>query len=304
MDVGRLRTRLAPALLMACAAGCASVFGPTTATSFMNLIERDPDPNVRYKAYQSLGQARVYDDQEQKARAAQLLVTKLDPRLEPLASRAVICRTLGELGDPVARDAMIRLCRDPDPLIRSEAYCALGKVGKTEDSTLLMQAMTLDQDDHCKAAAIEALGSLKKVDPRTESYLVRSLDSDDPRIRFAALRSLRKISGKDLGSKQEPWRAYVLAKYGEKIEPPNTAIADAGSRDPAASPASLFPSVRPPGSTPGGDVWSRSSETDDFGAPYLATRAATNTPQAPGQTPLPAPPTTGPKGVFSKIFGY
>ena len=38
-----------------------------------------------------------------------------------MATRAVICRTLGELGDPVARDAMIRLVRDPDGMIRAEA---------------------------------------------------------------------------------------------------------------------------------------------------------------------------------------
>jgi hypothetical protein len=274
----------------------------------MHQVERDPDPNVRYKAYQSLGKAAVYDDAEQRARAARLLVTKLDPRVEPLASRAVICRTLGEIGDPVARDSLIPPCHDSDPLIRAEAYCSLGKVGKPEDSTVLMQAMTLDRDDHCKAAAAEALGSLKQADPRTEGYLVRALDNDDPRIRYAALRSLRKISGKDFVSKQEPWRAYVLAKHGEKIEPPTTAIADAGSRDPAASPASMLPSVRPPGPTPSGDVWSRATEIDDNGAPYLGNRAAANGPQAPGQTalptPAPAPPTSGPRGVLSKILGY
>src|SRR5438094_493355 len=79
-----------------------------------------------------------------------------------------------------------------------------------------------DRDDHCKVAAIEAIGSLKEVDPRTEPYLVRRLDGNaeaDPRIRYAALNALRKIGKKDLGSKPEAWRAYVLAKYNEKIDP-------------------------------------------------------------------------------------
>ncbi len=310
MDVGRLRTRLAPGLLMACTCGCASPFGPTTAMSFMRQVERDPDPNVRYKAYQNLGRASVYDDAEQRARAARLLVSRLDPRAEPLASRAVICRTLGDLGDPVARESMIRFCHDSDPLIRAEAYGALGKVGKPEDSTVLMQAMTLDRDDHCKAAAAMALGSLKKVDPRTEGYLVRALDSEDPRIRHAALQSLRKISGKDFGAKQGPWRAYVLAKYGEKIEPPSTAVADAGSRDPSATPASLLPTARPPAGASATDDWSRATETDDFGAPYLVNRTAPTVaqPQAPGQAALPAAPSAAPpsgvRGVLSKIVGY
>jgi hypothetical protein len=256
---------------------------------------------VRYKAYQALGSARVYDDNTQKAAAAKLLLANLDARKEPLASRAVICRTLGDLGDPSARDAMVRLVRDADPLIRAEAYRALGKVGRREDATVLMQAMTLDLDDHCKSAAIEALGSLKDPDPRTEGYLVRALDNDDPRIRFAALRSIRKISGKDLGAKPEPWRAYVLAKHGEKIEPPP--IADAAPVDRAASMASLPGSARPPSSDADPMApWVRGEQSVDD-APYLPGKLADTPPQAPGQKSLPAPP-TGQRGFVSKIFGY
>ncbi len=308
MDVERLRTRLAqgvPIVLVALS-GCAGIFGPTTATSFMHQIERDPDPNVRYKAYQSLGSARVYDDSEQRAAAAKLLLTKLDPRQEPLASRAVICRTLGEIGDPSARDAMARLVRDPDPLIRAEAYRALGKVGRREDSTVLMQAMTLDNDDHCKAAAIEALGSIKDVDPRTEGYLTRSLVSDDPRIRYASLKSLRKISGKDLGAKPGPWRAYVLAKHGEKIEPPADDEPGRAPLDRAAEMASLSASA-PPASAPTdpSGVWNRNSEAGPDDAPYLGANTAPMPKANPGQTPLPAPPPAAPpQGILSKMFGY
>jgi hypothetical protein len=309
MDVGRLRIRLAPALLLAMASGCASVMGPTTATSFMRIIERSPDPNARFKAYQSLASPGAYDDNEQRARAARLLVTKLDPKAEPLASRAMICRTLGELGDPVARDAMVRLSGDPDPLIRAEAYRSLGKVGRREDATVLMRAMTLDLDEHCKAAAAEALGSLRDVDPRTEPYLVRALENDDPRIRFAALQSLRKLSKKDLGAKPEPWRDYVLAKYGEKIEP--TTVADANgqpARDPAAAPASMSPaSPRLGPQSPPGAAWNRTSTTpEEADAPYLnaMTGTAPTPPSNPGQAPLPAPPPAGPRGIINKIFGY
>lgn len=304
MDVERLRTRLAPGGFLMIAAlagpGCTSVFGPTTAASFMRQVETSPDPNIRYKAYQSLGSARVYDDSAQKAAAAQLLLTKLDPKQEPLASRAVICRTLGDLGDPSARDAMIRLVRDPDPLIRSEAYRALGKVGRREDATVLMQAMTLDRDDHCKAAAIEALGSLKDFDPRTESYLVRHLDDDDPRVRYESLKSLRKLSRKDLGARPEPWRDYILAKYGEKIEPPrpdaplDRAMA-AASMPPTGGPGTPSPS---PATDPTG-AWNRGPAAGNEDAPYLNNPAPAN----PGQTPLPSPPSV-PRSILSRMFGY
>ena len=96
--------------LLAClpvgSTGCAHYIG-TTARSYLNTIEHDPDPNVRYLAYSKLGSPQLYDKAEQKAEAVKKLVEKLDGSKEPTASRAVICRTLGELGDPNAREALI-----------------------------------------------------------------------------------------------------------------------------------------------------------------------------------------------------
>jgi hypothetical protein len=246
MDVARLQPRRAPTTLAGLvlvlasgwAAGCTQtrLFGPTTAASFMKLIEKDPDPNVRYRAYQALGTQRVYDDSSQKARAARLLLSRLDPTREPLASRAAICRTLGELGDPVARDALIRLVRDPDPQLKTEAIRALGKVGRPEDATVLMQIMTLDNDPDCKVAAIEGLGLLKIADPRTEGYLVQAMDDESPAIRLAALESLRKISGQDFGVQSEPWRKYVLSKRNAPLPPSVNAPSPAPASGPTLPP--------------------------------------------------------------------
>ena len=210
MDVARRWTRLALTIASACLVGC-SLMGPTTATSFLNQIEKSRDPNERFKAYQSLASPRCYDNDEQKARAVKALIKGLEPGKEPLATRAVICRTLGVLGDPAARDPIIVLVRDPDPLIRVEACRSLGKIGRPEDATVLMRAMTLDTNPDCQVAAIEALGTLKTSDPRTPGYLVQAMENDDPAIRLAAYEALRKITGKDLGVKVDPWRALIVA---------------------------------------------------------------------------------------------
>jgi hypothetical protein len=219
MDVARLRARyvanglrlVVPMLVLAMLTGCSAI-GPTTATSFLKQVESDPDPNVRFKAYKALGTERVYDDAAQKHRAAELMLRRLDPQKEPMASRALICRTLGTIGDPIARDAMIRLVRDPDVLIRAEAIRALGRVGSPEDATVLMQAMKLDADADCKVAAIDSLGLLKAADPRTEAYLVEAMEDDDPGIRLAAYGSIKKLTGKDLGPKPGPWRELVVGR--------------------------------------------------------------------------------------------
>ena len=228
MDVACLRPRFASAIVLglsgATFAGCA-LFGPTTAMSFVRQIEQSPDPNLRYKAYQNLASPRCYDDDGQKTKAVHAMLARLDPEKEPPATRIVICRTLGAIGDPAARPALIRLVRDPDPLLRGEACRALGKVGVSQDATILMQAMMLDTDPNCQVAAIEGLGDLRSKDPRRVSTLVKALEHEDPAIRYASVQSLRKITGKDLGVEVGPWKALVAE--AEKTADPATAKAAA-----------------------------------------------------------------------------
>ena len=127
MDVAAFRSRLAfhSIRLGFLAAfigfgGCASLM-KTTATSFLNEIETSDDPNVRFKDYEKLASPRCYDSNEQRARAVKVLLAALNGKREPVATRAVICRTLGSLGDPAAREPMLRLARHSDVLLRSEA---------------------------------------------------------------------------------------------------------------------------------------------------------------------------------------
>ena len=92
------------AVVMA-AAGCSTYVG-TTAKSFLNHVRTDPDPNARYLAYSKLGSTDAYDTEEQKSEAVDTLIEKFERGNEPVASRAMICRTLGELARPeVARPA-------------------------------------------------------------------------------------------------------------------------------------------------------------------------------------------------------
>src|SRR4051794_27744123 len=89
------------AMAMAAPPGCANHIG-TTATSFLNKVRDSPDPNVRYLAYAKLASPNCYDDEQQKIEAVRTLVAVLDKKREPVASRAMICRTLGILRDPEA----------------------------------------------------------------------------------------------------------------------------------------------------------------------------------------------------------
>lgn len=209
VGVGR-PAAIALALAIA-AAGCGGFIG-TTSTSFLGNIRDSDDPNVRYLAYEKLASPGCYDDDTQKAEAARVLAEKLAAGTEPLASRAVICRTLGAIGRPEAAPALREAVADEDPLIRAEACRALGKVGSaTDDCTLLARVMAADTQADCRVAAIEALGTLKAGDPRIRTLLVDGMEHADPAIRLASYEAIRSISGTDLGPEAKAWRSTLTA---------------------------------------------------------------------------------------------
>ncbi len=138
-----------------------------------------------------------------------MLAAKLKEGREPIATRAVICRTLGMLRRPEAREVILAATNDEDALVRAEACRALGRVGRSEDATVLARVMTLDVSAECRVAAIESLGELKSPDKRITQHLVSGMEHDEPAIRVASWNALKSITGKDLGVDAIEWKKYV-----------------------------------------------------------------------------------------------
>jgi HEAT repeat protein len=204
---------IVPAGLAALAvAGCAGVTG-TTAASFLRQARENRDPNVRYQAYAKLGWPKNFDNDEQKLEAVRVLSAALEGEKEPVATRAVICRSLGTIGRPEARPALLQAVNDPEPVVREEACRALGRVGRPEDATVLARIMTVDTQGDCRIAAIEGLATLKAADPRIEALLVDGMEHRDPGIRLASVQALQSITGQSLGPEPGPWRKYVQARH-------------------------------------------------------------------------------------------
>jgi HEAT repeats len=200
---GVRRLLLVPIILVA---GCTTTWVGTTAKSFIGRVRNDPDPNVRYRAYAKLGDLTAYDTPEQRDEAVRLLMDKFENGREPTATRAIICRSLGKLGDKRARPLLIKAVNNPEAVIKIEACRALGKVGQPEDATVLAQVMSVDSLEDARIAAIEGLAELKTTDPRIYQVLVDSMEHDDPAIRLASLDALRKLTGKDHGTDPAVWR--------------------------------------------------------------------------------------------------
>jgi HEAT repeat protein len=215
------RTLLATLASLALTLGQPGCTGPvgTTAGSAMRKARESGDPNVRHMAYERLGTDRAYDDEGQKAEATKLMAARLESKGEPTASRAVLCRSLGQLGRAESQSALRKAVEDPEAVVRAEACRALGTVGSAEDAATLARIMAADTSIDCRVAAIEGLERLKPRDHRIAAALAEAMDHNDPAVRTAALKALRSISGKDFGLASKPWREYANSVASARSEP-------------------------------------------------------------------------------------
>ena len=188
-------------------AGCDPYLG-TTAASVLRKTA-DTDPNIRYYAYDKLASQNIYEDDTQKTLAARTLASAYISGREGDATRAVVCRTLGELKRPEGRIALRKAIDDPNDIVRAEACRALGRLGDPEDAGELARVMAADKSIDCQVAAIDGLGELKPKDPRYSVLLADDMDHPEPGVRYAAYKALRKATGKDLGLDAEVWRKYL-----------------------------------------------------------------------------------------------
>jgi HEAT repeat protein len=203
---------LAPAAL----AGCSTYIG-TTYQSFLRNVRDNPDPNIRYVAYAKLGSPGIYENDAQKSEAVSTLIARYEEGREPVAVRAVIIRSLGNLRDRRARAVVLKAISDTDEAgIRLEACRALGKVGIAEDATTLARIMTVDKLEDCRIAAIEGIALLKPQVPRIYRMLLDGMENDDPAIRYECLKALRSITGQDYGIEAAAWRRELEPTVAEK----------------------------------------------------------------------------------------
>ncbi len=207
---------------------------------------------------------------------------------------------------------VLKAVNDPEPVIRVQGCRALGRVGKTEDATVLARIMATDIED-CKIAAIEAIGALKPNDPRISRVLVSAMQNDDPAIRLASLNSLRSITGKDVGTDAAAWAKLLppdpadaasktMTARGETPTPPPLVFAPAAEPAYPPRPRSISDprvdaeaqTVNNP-ATPGGTAPSNPNRRTSLpigsgGADYPSHNPNLPTPPPTGPSPLPTGP--------------
>jgi hypothetical protein len=193
-------------------------------------------PYKRQKLIQLKGQkGATASDSEKEILVAQLMVeyrTSPDPNMRREAVDA-----MAKIPHPKRDQYMKEILTDSDPFVRLSALEALGKTyngTRKELAQLLIETSKRDTDKDIRLAAIRFLAhsfpkpegkNVAKIPDEIETMIVQALGEalydKVPAVRYEAMQSLHKITGKDYGNDINRWIQYVQYQKGETDTLPN-----------------------------------------------------------------------------------
>jgi len=105
-----------------------------------------------------------------------------------------------------ARLAQIDSLTDDNLLTRQEAVWALGELKDISAVPVLVKLLPRDRNTEVRQRCAVALGKIN--DPKAVDGLIQQLDDVSGSVSNAALQSLKKITGKDLGKDIKQWEKW------------------------------------------------------------------------------------------------
>ncbi|HUY36154.1 MAG TPA: HEAT repeat domain-containing protein [Pirellulales bacterium] len=148
----------------------------------------------------------------EQERASTELAGALNTEEDPLL-RSHMLRTLAAFPTKTAEAMLSAGMQDGDHDVRVACCEAWGKRGGEKATQILCETLKSDTDLDVRLAAARVLGDLK--DAKAAPALGLALDEPFPALRYRAIESLKKISGKDY-TDLKSWREY--AQGGEPKE--------------------------------------------------------------------------------------
>jgi hypothetical protein len=141
-----------------------------------------------------------------QAEFTQRLTDQLLAEHDPLV-RARIVQAAAAFDTPSAAAICAGAVADPDPRVRAAACDAWARRGGPDAVRLLTARFDGDAELAVRLRALHALGSIR--DEAAIAVLARALDDPDPAVQVRAMRSLRQLAGRDLGSDLSTWKAWA-----------------------------------------------------------------------------------------------
>lgn len=132
---------------------------------------------------------------------------------DPDASvRAACAKALGRHGEVEDVTRLTPLLRDESPIVRWETAKALQRLHHRSAAGPLTAALQNDDDPDVRQAAATALGQYPT--PAVFHALVGALHDTEYSVAWAARRSLRTLTGEDLGPEAADWLAWSEQQRG------------------------------------------------------------------------------------------
>lgn len=148
------------------------------------------------------------DTPEQQEITSQL-ARQIQVEPDPLV-RAAIVETIAKFNTPLAGQVLVAGLGDSDPVVRRKCCHGLGEKQQLAAIEPLARALREDSDPDVRMAATKALGRIES--PESIKALAAALQDRDPAMQFAAMQSVKQLSGEDFGGDV---RAYLQYAQGE-----------------------------------------------------------------------------------------
>lgn len=162
------------------------------------------DPDRRRRAVNLLATA-PWGGESTYVQTYRLLIDDPDPTV-----RAACLRALGRHGEPDDVQVITPYLRDPASFVRWEAANALERLHHPYAIDRLLPAVRDDEDPDVRTAAARALGQY--AERRVFEALVGALNDREYAVVRQAQRSLRMLTGQDLGDRASAWLDWYDAQ--------------------------------------------------------------------------------------------
>lgn len=165
------------------------------------------DPDRRRRAVNTLATA-PWGGEAPYLRTYRLLIDDPDPTV-----RAACLRAIGRHGHPDDVATITPYLSDPTSFVRWEAANALERLHHPDAIDPLVETLREDEDADVRLTAARALGQY--AEDRVFETLVGALNDREYSVVRQAARSLRTLTGQELGDRASEWLAWADANGGE-----------------------------------------------------------------------------------------
>jgi HEAT repeat protein len=177
-------------------------------------------PAERIATLRKMRQKAGWAKPEEQQRLSTELAAAYEGEEDPLI-RVEIVRAIGRCSTPAAASVLRSALDDSDAGVRQVACKAWGRRGGPEAAAELTRILSSDVDKDVRLTAAVALGETG--DPNAVAALGEVLAERDPAMQYVAVKSLREVTGEDLGNDVSRWREYVQREAPSSSDPASLA---------------------------------------------------------------------------------